>query len=107
MGEKANVVDIAICTYRWVAPDGSIETCRHAEACQVCHQCSRLDGDKELGHCTGHLGLMWWIPVPGQDAVHVRNDLDRARAQIRRQQERKREKQKGTRKERRVQQAKA
>lgn len=59
---------IAVCSYRWVDPDGEVEECHHVATCQVCGQCSRLVGDHEAGHCTGHLGLDQHIGgVPGRD----------------------------------------
>lgn len=64
--KKGNV--ISLCNYRFVDPDGKVEQCFAHAACPVCGQCSRLDGEKERGHCTGHLGLMDRIPVPGNDA---------------------------------------
>jgi hypothetical protein len=59
---------ISLCNYRWVNPEGKIETCHSHAVCPVCRQCSRLDGDKEHGHCPGHLGLNQHIPVPGNEA---------------------------------------
>ena len=66
--KKGNVVEL--CTYEWTDPDGHVEKCFAHGACPVCRQCSRLDGEKERGHCTGHLGLKREIPVPGNDAYY-------------------------------------
>ena len=85
---------IDVCTYRWVDPEGHVELCRHAAACPVCKQCSRLDGDSELGHCTGHLGLSQHIRVPGQEAAKTRNELERTRNTIQEQRARARAKHK-------------
>ena len=76
---------VKICSYRWVDPDGHVETCRHAASCGVCGQCSRLDKDHENGHCTGHLGLSEHIPVPGSDQRKVRDGLDRRQNEIKHQ----------------------
>ena len=64
--KKGNVV--AICNYEFTNPDGKTDKCFAPAACPVCGQCSRLDGEKEHGHCPGHLGLMDQIAVPGNDA---------------------------------------
>ena len=59
---------VSLCNYRFVLPDGKIELCNAPKACPVCGQCSRLDGEHERGHCTGHFGLHYSIPVPGNEA---------------------------------------
>lgn len=70
---------ITICNYHWVDPDGKVETCRHHASCGVCGQCSRIVGEAEHGHCTGHYGLHQDIPVPGQEANAARAELERVR----------------------------
>lgn len=65
--KRGNVIQL--CTYHWTDSDGHVEKCRAPVTCPVCQQCSRLDGEKELGHCTGHLGLNQHIAVPGNDAM--------------------------------------
>lgn len=92
-------VTITLCGYRWLSPDGGVESCRHAAACGICGQCSRLDGDHELGHCTGHLGLHYMIRVPGMEATRVREGLEKTQHQIKREQRARRERQHGRRKE--------
>lgn len=61
---------VSICNFSFTNPDGKIELCNAPSACPVCGQCSRLDGEHERGHCPGHLGLHWSIPVPGNDAFN-------------------------------------
>lgn len=53
------------CGYRWVTPDGEVVDCHSAASCPICGQCSKIQGDAEHGHCTGHLGLSEHIPYPG------------------------------------------
>lgn len=74
---------ISICGYRWVDPEGRVESCRDAASCQICGQCSRLDGDHEYGHCTGHLGLNQFIRVPGSTTAKVRTETENRAASIR------------------------
>ena len=81
MSKNAYVTDkhgrkVELCNYSWTDPDGHTEKCRAPKACPVCGQCSRLDGERELGHCTGHLGLSQHIPVPGNEAMRK---LEKAR----------------------------
>jgi len=77
-------VTASVCTYRWTDPsDNSIDTCRHAIVCPICQQCSRLEGDKENGHCPGHYGLMPHIWVPGRDQALLRRQQDRIREEVR------------------------
>lgn len=83
-----------VCSYRWMDPDGHLETCHHAASCAVCGQCSRLDGDAEFGHCTGHLGLLQWIPVPGSEQDAARRDEERRQNEIRQQARRRKPKEK-------------
>ena len=64
--KKGNTIHL--CNFRFVNPDGKEERCNATAACPVCGQCSRIDGEHEHGHCTGHLGLHKDIPVPGNDA---------------------------------------
>ena len=79
---KGNTV--SLCSFRWVDPDGKIEVCFSHAACPVCGQCSRLDGERERGHCPGHTGLMWWIAVPGNEAFNklqkMKQEAQRKRA---------------------------
>jgi hypothetical protein len=70
---------IPLCNYRWVDPDGREETCRAHAACEVCGQCSRLVGEHESGHCTGHFGLNQFIKVPGMEVNAARAELERVR----------------------------
>jgi hypothetical protein len=71
---------VFICNFRWTGPDGKTETCRAPKACEVCGQCSRLDGGgREMGHCPGHLGLNQHIVVPGMEGDKVRHQMDRQR----------------------------
>lgn len=71
---------IYLCNYRWVDPDGRVETCRAHKACEVCGQCSRIDSaGHEGGHCPGHLGLNEHIIVPGMDGAKVRENAVKAR----------------------------
>lgn len=74
--KKGNVV--ALCNYRWTNPEGKVETCHSHAACPICGQCSRLDGEKEHGHCTGHLGLHFSIPVPGNEAFDLMKKAQQA-----------------------------
>ena len=67
---------VSLCTYRFTNPDGKVDICFGHAVCPVCRQCSRLDGEKEHGHCPGHLGLHWSIPVPGNEAF---NKLQKAK----------------------------
>jgi hypothetical protein len=48
---------ISVCNFRYVDMDGDVHTCHHVALCKICGGCSRLVGDHETGHCTGHLGL--------------------------------------------------
>ena len=64
--KKGNVVHL--CNFYFVDHEGKEERCNAPAACPICGQCSRLDGEHERGHCTGHLGLNQFIPVPGNDA---------------------------------------
>lgn len=64
--KKGNIVNL--CTYHFVDHEGKEEQCNAPAECPVCQQCSRLDGEHERGHCTGHFGLHWSVPVPGNDA---------------------------------------
>ena len=64
--KKGNVIQL--CSYRFVEPDGHVAQCFAQAVCPICQQCSRIDKEKEHGHCTGHLGLNQHIPVPGSDA---------------------------------------
>lgn len=74
------------CSYSWTDPDGHIERCRAPKACSVCGQCSRLDGERELGHCTGHLGLNEHIEgIPGRDGNKIRDNVAKVQSQIREQ----------------------
>jgi hypothetical protein len=74
-GEK-----VYTCNYRWMDPDGRVETCRAPKACEICGQCSRIDTTgHESGHCPGHLGLSEHIPVPGQADDKVKVQMDKAR----------------------------
>lgn len=68
----------AKCSYRFVDRDGSVDTCRQNASCPVCGQCSRISQERETGHCTGHLGLLSSIPVPGQEGAKVRDTASRA-----------------------------
>jgi len=73
---------ITLCNYRWVEPGGNVETCRHAKACDICGQCSRLVGEHESGHCCGHSGLHFSIKVPGMEADQTRAELERVRGNL-------------------------
>jgi hypothetical protein len=68
-----------LCGYRWTNPEGKIETCHAHAVCPICLQCSRLDGEKEHGHCVGHAGLNEFIPVPGNDAFNQAAKTKQAR----------------------------
>jgi hypothetical protein len=60
------------CTWKYTSTDRdgktSTELCRAKKACSICGHCSRIDGQRELGHCPGHLGLREHIAVPGNAA---------------------------------------
>jgi hypothetical protein len=75
---------IHVCTFRNTDPDGRVNTCHAPKACAVCNQCSRIDSTgRELGHCTGHLGLIDHIEgIPGTDTAKVRTELDKARQNL-------------------------
>ena len=89
MSENTYITDkqgnkVFVCNYRWTGPDGKTETCRAPKACDVCGQCSRIDhGGREMGHCTGHLGLNQHIAVPGQDGDKAKVEADKAKQSIR------------------------
>lgn len=76
MNDKIIANPAARCTFRFVDKDGHVETCRAKVVCEVCQCCSRLDGQKEHGHCPGHLGLLDSISVPGQDGKRIRQASD-------------------------------
>lgn len=69
--KSADAAVVSICTYRWVDPDGHIDTCRSHAKCPICKQCSRVVDDKEQGHCPGHLGLRYDImeTLPGRGTI--------------------------------------
>lgn len=80
---------ISLCSYNWTSPDGHTETCKAHRACEICGQCSRLDGERELGHCTGHGGLNEHIlGIPGRSQVRVRDEIIKKQVQIREQNDR-------------------
>ena len=54
-----------VCTYDYTDRDGERSTCRARAGCPICKQCSRISGQRETGHCTGHLGLLQHISIPG------------------------------------------
>ena len=88
MGEKVktSLGTIELCEYRWTDPsDNSVETCHAPLACPICRQCSRLDGDREHGHCCGHYGLLPHIWVPGREQDKERTQYEKRRAEIREQ----------------------
>ena len=64
--KKGNVVHL--CSFQFTDHEGKTERCNAPAACPICGQCSRLDGEHERGHCTGHLGLHHTIVAPGNDA---------------------------------------
>lgn len=83
------------CNYAWTDPDGHTERCRAPKACSVCGQCSRIDGERELGHCPGHLGLNEHIEgIPGREQAKTRDAVIKKQAQVR-EQHRPRNKRKG------------
>ena len=74
------------CNYAWTDPDGHVERCKAPKACSVCGQCSRLDGERELGHCCGHAGLNEHIQgIPGRDQTKAKDDISKKQNQIREQ----------------------
>ena len=72
-----NGTTITICNYLWVDPEGREERCRAHASCPICGQCSRIDGEHENGHCTGHLGLNQHIWVPGMEKPKVQETVSR------------------------------
>lgn len=83
MASNKTVVDAkgnvhTLCNYSYTSTDritskSVTETCHSARACKICGQCSKIDGAREKGHCTGHHGLMQHIPVPGNEAYKLIN----------------------------------